>query len=443
MAVFSRILAGALVAALAFTASPARAQDQDSHPVAPPRGGRPEVRLPQRKASENDELDYVTPRLEPAGFPLIGGDSDIGFEFGGVGTLTRFANGTRPYVWNMDLLLATSVKSGPHGTEFSQQSYLWQIDVPHAFGSSVRLNPAIFYSNTVNQGYFGLGNASGYRRPAVVNGEPGRYFQYDEREARLRELTRIGWHPPWDFVLATTLRYAAPGAYPGSKLAEDVTTGRIRGYRDTTLAMLGFGFLYDTRDNEYFPHRGAFHQLGIRGVQAFPLDASVDYAALGVVLAEYWPLGGPVVLAARGLIDAEIGHVPFFDLYTGGPFQTYEMIGGAEAVRGVPDGRYLGKLKAIANVELRAMLVDFRLLGQTFHLGGDVLFDTGRLWSDYTFHARADGDGLGLKWGAGGGAYLIWGQAAVFRIEAAYSPDAIAENPKLPVGIYVADGVMF
>lgn len=439
----SRILAGALAVAFALSAAAARAQDDDAHPFAPPRGGRPEVRLPKGKITASEELDYETPRLEPAAFPLIGGDSDIGFEFGGVGTLTRFAGGTRPFVWNMDLLLATSVKSGPHGAEFTQQSYLWQIDAPHAFGTNVRLNPAVSYSNTVNQGYFGVGNASAAKRPALVNGDAGRYFQYDEREARLRELTRIGWRPPWDFALATTLRYAAPGAYPGSKLARDVAAGDIRGYRNTTLAVLGFGFLYDTRDNEYFPHRGAFHQLGIRGVQAFPLDASVDYAALGLVLADYVPLGGPVVFAARGVLDAEVGHVPFFDLYTGGPFQTYEMIGGAQAVRGVPDGRYLGKLKAIGNVELRAMLVDFHLLGQAFHLGGDVLFDAGRLWSDYTFRARADGPNPGLKWGAGGGAYLIWGQAAVFRIEAAYSPDAIAENPKLPIGIYVADGVMF
>jgi hypothetical protein len=39
--------------------------------------------------------------------------------------------------------------------------------------------------------------------------------------------------------------------------------------------------------------------------------------------------------------------------------------------------------------------------------------------------------------------YLVWGQAAVFRVDVAYSPDAVAINPKLPVGIYVADGVMF
>jgi hypothetical protein len=142
-------------------------------------------------------------------------------------------------------------------------------------------------------------------------------------------------------------------------------------------------------------------------------------------------------------VDAEFGHVPFFDLFTGGPFHTTAMLGGSRAVRGVPDGRYLGELKAFGNLELRAMLVDFHVLGNPFHLGGDLLFDMGRTWTDYTFRAATDGHGIGLKWGAGGGGYLIWGQAAVFRIEAAYSPDAVAENPNFPIGIYVEDSVMF
>jgi hypothetical protein len=433
------------------TPSTAFAQEEDApdepqtrtHPLAPSRGNRPQVNVPRSGVAGHESLDYQTSRLEPAGFPLLGGDSDIGFEFGAVGTLTRFGYGTRPFVWNMDLLLATSIKSGPQGTEFTQQSYLWQIDVPHFQGSAVRLNPAISYSKTINQGYFGIGNATRAIVPPGIAGEPGRYFQYDEREARLRELTRIDWRPPWDIEVATTWRYAAPDAYGGSKLAEDVAAGRVRGYRDMSLAVLGGGFVYDSRDNEYFPHHGMFHQFGLRGVQGLPFDTRAQYGALGVVLAGYVPLEGPLVFAARALVDAEFGRVPFFDLYTGGPFQTYEMIGGAQAVRGVPDGRYLGKLKVIANAELRAMLIDFHLFGQSLHLGGDLLFDTGRLWSDYTFRAPEDGTGLGLKWGVGGGLYLIWGQAAVFRIEAAYSPDAISENPNLPIGIYVADGVMF
>jgi hypothetical protein len=119
------------------------------------------------------------------------------------------------------------------------------------------------------------------------------------------------------------------------------------------------------------------------------------------------------------------------------------MPGGSAGIRGVPVARYLGPIKAIVNSELRAMLFGFRAFGQSFHLGTGVFFDTGRVWSDYTFNSPLDGKGLGLKWGTGASAYLMWGQAAIFRMEIAYSPDAVAENPGFPLGIYVEDGVMF
>jgi hypothetical protein len=67
----------------------------------------------------------------------------------------------------------------------------------------------------------------------------------------------------------------------------------------------------------------------------------------------------------------------------------------------------------------------------------------GRAWSDYSAISRADGNLVGLRFGVGGGAFLQWGEAAIFRVEVAYSPDAVSENPNLPIGIYVADGMMF
>jgi hypothetical protein len=48
-----------------------------------------------------------------------------------------------------------------------------------------------------------------------------------------------------------------------------------------------------------------------------------------------------------------------------------------------------------------------------------------------------------MKYGVGGGLFLQWGEAAIFRVEVAYSPDAVAENPDFPVGLYVSDGLMF
>jgi outer membrane protein assembly factor BamA len=398
-----------------------------------------------------DGADYFTKRYEPAGFPLIGGDSDIGFEFGAVGTLTRFADGTKPYVWNMDLVLAASVKSGPTGAEVAQQHYLWNWDIPGLAGGALRLNPAAAYTRTINDGYFGLGNASGGTIPANVAGTPGRYYEYISTEAKVTQFTRLtlGPNSPLSFVTNAQFRYFDATTYPGSKLAIDAAitnanrTPYIRGVNGMSQTQLSVGFIYDTRDSEIFTRSGQLHEIAIKTAQGLPYGDDVRYAGASATLDFYHPVVGPLVFAARGVADLLWGNVPFYDLYTGGTFQTTEMPGGSAGVRGVPIGRYLGKIKAVGNVELRAMWLKFKLLGQKFTIGDNVFFDAGRVWTDYTFHNPLDGSGLGLKWGTGVGTYVMWGQAAVFRIEAAYSPDARAENPNFPIGLYVEEGTMF
>jgi hypothetical protein len=45
-------------------------------------------------------------RYELAGFPVLGGSTDMGVQFGAAATLTRFYDRTFPYLWNIDLLLS-------------------------------------------------------------------------------------------------------------------------------------------------------------------------------------------------------------------------------------------------------------------------------------------------------------------------------------------------
>jgi len=394
-----------------------------------------------------DNTDYFTRRYEPAGFPLIGGDTDIGFEFGSVGTLSYFGDGVKPYRWNMDLVLAVSVKKGPTGPEIEQQNYLWNLDMPGLFGGGVRLSPEVSYTHTINYGYFGLGNASSGITPSS-NANPGRYHQWIESIAQVRSEVRLALTGPFAALFAVQYLYVDPTSYSDSELAHDSTARTAQGlpllYGTTALSLpsLATGFVYDSRDKEVFTRSGMFHEWGVRFEQGFPQGSEVRYAEAGAILRGYVPIG-PLVAAGRLVLNAQYGNVPFYDLFQAGPFDQKEMPGGSAGIRGVPVGRYLGPIKIVGNIELRAMLFDFTVLKQKFTLGNDIFFDTGRVWSDYGFHSPLDGKGAGLKYGVGGGVYILWGQAAMLRIEAAYSPDAVSENPTLPVGIYVEDGTMF
>jgi hypothetical protein len=395
-----------------------------------------------------DEVDYTTVRYEPAGFPLLGGDSDVGFEFGVVGTLSRFADGIKPYAWNMDLVASVSVKDGPTGPEIVQQSFLWNDDIPGLWGGKLRLNPQISYQRTVNMGYFGLGNAASPTVPLNYGGPAGRYFEWVSSMAKATFQPRLTIVGPWSVTGALGYRFSDPTAYADSKLARDSMTHdpdgapTIRGLRPLSLAQLAGGGIYDSRDNEIFTRDGAYHQVAVGYVQGIPTAADVEYGEAQLFLSGFRSIG-PLVLAGRFVADFEFGHVPFYDLFMSGPLGQTDAIGGSAGVRGVPVGRYSGEIKIYGNAELRAMFFGFSVLRQHFTIGGDALFDTGRSWLDYTFKSPLDGNGLGLKYGAGGGLYVLWGQAAIFRIDVAYSPDAAAENPHFPVGFYVEDGTMF
>ncbi len=420
-------------------------EEEDIVPLGPPQAPPPHPSRPKRKP---DTADYVTRRFEPAAFPLLGGDSDIGFEFGAVGTLSYFADGVKPYRWNMDVVASLSVKEGPSGAEVAQQSYLWQIDVPGLLKGRVRLNPEVSYNRTINEGYFGLGNASSGAPASPASLNPARHYEFIDLVFQARSSARVQIKGPLEAYFALQYLYVDPSVYPGSQLAADAAarnpngTPRIYGVPGLSLPSLATGPVYDSRDEEIFPHKGMLHEAGVRVEDGIPANAGVRYIEAGAILRGYYPIG-PLVLAGRFVANFQFGNVPFYDLFQAGPFDQKEMPGGSAGVRGVPVGRYSGPIKMVANVELRGLLLDFSVLRQKFKLGGDVFFDTGRIWSDTSFHSPLDGSGVGLKYGVGAGAYLLWGQAALIRIEAAYSPDAVSENPSLPIGIYVEDGTMF
>jgi len=386
-------------------------------------------------------------RYELAGFPVLGGNSDIGFQFGSALTWTRFYDETRPYLWNIDLLLSASIKSDANGTRLVQQSHVLRLDAPDLLGGRMRLDARGSFQRTINAGYYGLGNASTAETPSGQT-NIGRTYQYLQQEGRVRTIVRLHTKSAWDVALGGIVRLEAPNDYAASRLAADLAalqpdgTHAVVGGQTAFLASLAAGAMLDTRDSEFVTTRGVYYQLGL-GATAGSAEG-VAYGNASAVLAHYAPLGGPFIFASRFVASFLFGNVPFYDLQQGGTFEPQYLVGGETGVRGVPQGRYAGKVKMIANTELRATpFPRFTILGQRFRIGTTAFFDAGRVWSDYAVISPADGDSLGLKYGVGGGLFLQWGEAAIFRIEVAYSPDAVSENPGFPVGIYVADGLMF
>jgi hemolysin activation/secretion protein len=98
---------------------------------------------------------------------------------------------------------------------------------------------------------------------------------------------------------------------------------------------------------------------------------------------------------------------------------TYEdthAIGGVNLVRGVPAGRYAGKVKVMATIELRAELAKTRLFGQEIFLGAAAFVDAGRVSADpERASPELDGTGLGIKYGLGAGPRARVGTSSSFE----------------------------
>lgn len=339
----SLIVAATLVTTLA--APRARADEGERPAIPPPRATTAEREPPTKPTGDAP----ATEQNELAGAPILGGNTDIGFQLGVAATFTRVSPRYVPYRWKIDGLISASVKGGPRGTEVVQQSHDMRLDIPRAVYGNVRIMPAIFFERTVNAGYFGIGNDT----QAIPNpdGSLGSRYQYIHREVRARVNLRQPLSGPHSIMYGLSLRNVSPSTYAGSRLdldsvrVDDDGDPYLRGLEALNLGILSGGHIYDTRDNEITPHEGSFDQYALRLGGGTPTRSGVYFGGANVILRRYVPLGGPFVLAGRVFIDAMAGQVPFYDLSQAGAFIPIDLPGGAQGVRGVPNGRYSGLLK--------------------------------------------------------------------------------------------------
>jgi hypothetical protein len=387
-------------------------------------------------------------RWEWGALPAIAGNSDIGIGFGAIGSLARFVEGYAPYRWRAELLLFFTIKEAPGGgVESPFHDDHLKLDFPGLLGGRLRLYLTLSFRRFFTSGYHGIGNDSSdapidelFLPEARTSLDADRFYQYDRIFPALEAMARITLGQRLSLLAGSALSYNAVNVYPGSKLALDrqsadpAVSDALQGVDDHLQALLVAGALWDSRDHETVPSRGMMHHLLLRGCPA------LTHAFGGVNLAArfFLPLlRDRLVLATRAMVDLIWGEAPFYELARHGGFDPHWAPGGGRAIRGVPVGRYHGRIKLLGNFELRARVWPFRLFGQRFDLGGLVFFDTGRIWADYRQLSHLDGDGAGLKLGLGGGLRLQWGETFLIRADVAWSPDAD------PVGIYFDIGHVF
>ncbi len=392
--------------------------------------------------------EFLLPeRLEWGLLPIIAGSTDAGFIFGATMRFSQYEDGREPYRWSCLAQAMVSVAGGPDGPRFPVHDDLVRFDLPQLAGGAMRLWVDLAFMRSIDAGYWGVGNASGEATrafdPAGTPRDPGSHrFQYVRTEPTFRLRTRIAIAKNLHVSAGLKLAYVLPGVYAGSRLAEDAAprtpggAATVTGTDPHASLQLAVGLAYDSRDDETIPTSGMFIEALLRASPGMGTD--LHHGGASVNARFFAPLAGRyLVLAFRVLADVIFGNPPFYELARAGAINFMDYPGSGDGIRGVPMGRYHGKIKAGANLELRSMFLPFHIDEWRFLFGAAAFADAGRVWADWRSDPAVDGSGAQLKFGTGGGLRLLWGSAVLVRLDVAWSPDAGQSALGIPVGLYL------
>ena len=365
--------------------------------------------------------------LEVGGVPAINFDADEGFGYGAIVELYQYGDGTRaPYLWTLQPKVFLTTEGRRDFTAF--------FDAPRLLGGW-RFDAYIGSEKHLATPYYGLGNSSDYDVSLVTDVNP-----YYYRFGRTRRGAAVNFQRP---LGATPLRVLlGMGAIHGSVVAVPYAEGTT--FLAEEAAAVGspdddgwsnyirVGLVYDTRDRETGPRRGAWTEVLVQRVDE-ALGSTGSYTRWTIADRRYLS-AGPFVLAHRLLVQNVSEGVPLYDLHRiQTSFKQQEGLGGAQSIRGVLKNRIAGRGMMVWNAELRYRALEFGMLGKPFHLVLSGFADAGRVWEN---GVRFDEIFSDLHRGYGGGLRVGMGENFTVAVDAGTSPET-------GVQIYIGLGYLY
>jgi len=350
-----------------------------------------EIDLQRALRTAPKEPQVVTPlartTFEP--LPILMYSSDIGFGYGAKFFLLNSLR--RNESFDALIFFSTGVD-----TVEGERRYRFVFSKPDFDRRQGKAYPLAFdllvdYDIWINNSFFGIGNGSDFEKREYYTREPFEVSLTLSRGFSPRTVGQIGSR------YKTVKNFNFPPPDPESQLARLTGLSRSR----ATYASLFATYRYDTRDIFTNPSRG----LVLQGEVEYAPDSglsNVAFTRVATWLQYYSILFYPrTVFAFRLGGQALVGE----DL----PIQVLLPIGGSITLRGFPRDRYLDKVSAVSNAELRFPLF--------WRLGGVVGVDAGKVWhkpDEIDFSDWAVNTVVGLRY------YL---QTYVVRVDIGFGPE--------------------
>ena len=333
--------------------------------------------------------------------PVLGFDSDLGFQYGACVDIFNFGDGTRypRYFYKFNVEVSRYTKNSGVFRFYADMPYLIK-------------DTKLFFDLTYNYSpkfeFFGF---NGY--------EAGRFDPVEDMIQKMQQLdpeldSASGYH----FIKRNTLRFVGSmqhklfvpnlnwvvglayynvatdslnlKKYEGQPTlySSYVNAGIIKDNEKNggNIAQLRLGLNYDSRDHNSDPSKGIYAEYTLTGSSNF-IDGSKDYNSLiqTFIWRHYVPLyKDKLTFAYRLGVQHKIAgntpwyminniNMPFFQkMYTEG-------LGGVVTMRGVNRNGVLGDGFVLGNVELRWHFLDFKFINQNWQLAFSPFFDAGMI----------------------------------------------------------------
>ena len=387
-----------------------------------------------------DNKDIIKTGWNFGPLPVVGFDSDLGFQYGVCCDIFNFGNGSNypQYDYKINVEASTYTKGS---------------SVLRTYGDFKTLIPDgklffdVTYFNAPKFGFYGYNGFASEYDPDRTEWFPGA-DKSDNSKSGFNFMSRNQFR-----ALASVSKTVSGNLSAAAGIAfYHITTKRLGlsdydgqytlydQYVDADLihenekdggnvTQLRFGMVYDTRNHDSDPTRGENIEASL--VYSPDLIDGRGYSNLGFYLSicQFLPVySDRLTLAYRALVQANLwGDIPYYftnninsmffrKLYTEG-------LGGNASVRGMNRNGVLSNGFAMFNIELRWRIYDFKFINQNWQIATNPFFDAGKTLQTYRLEEQKtaglySGDEYAPHYTAGLGIKLVMNHNMVVSFEA-------------------------
>ncbi|TAL31629.1 MAG: hypothetical protein EPN93_17695 [Spirochaetes bacterium] len=400
------------------------------------------VQLSEDVLSKKKEGYYIT------GLPLVNFTSDDGFGYG-----------VRAYLYN---------NGGKDDKYFDKSPYFMQLyaqywattngiqyhelnlDMPYAAGTKWRLKSNIAYDKSVNENFFGVGEAQSHQKLANFNGskEFGTYSgltdYYEDNKDESRYYHYTIFRPSGTFylyrditdelklVLGTLVRKVFITSWGGRDFNGDAQqstlldqqrdrlTDAAGGHLGGFVSMARIGAAYDARDFEPDPHKGYYLDY-VCELSTTVLGSDFDFVKHNVQAMYYISPLDSLTFGGRAGYTTAAGDIPFYEQSYFG-FANFRRVGegGNRTLLGYKKNRFVAKTMTVGNLDVRWKFTELAGGGQRFGFSVIGFVESGNVYDEaanpvtdpkWKFYHTSYGGGLVIAWNLSTIIHFLYGMS--------------------------------